>query len=369
PTLFWREGERLYWHGSSASRMLRSQAGGIPVCLTVAHMDALILARSAFRHSMNYRAVMVFGTAAMVADPREKEAGFNAFIDRLYPGRTGIMRDILPEEIKATSLMSMGIDEVSAKIRSASAHRSRTRSRRRAPRPDRRSAISPKARRSTGFCCRSHKGRDADGQVPAAAVAGRRARLAAAGRPALVGGVCRRRPRNPPLRAERPRSADPARPRRALHRRGRDRKIPGRRPRRRFRAGRAPLRRRAPDPPVRGILRRFRGVGRVLRAGEMSGPNALGQPVGDPVPGWSPRETPARTAMAGRFCRVEALAPDRHAADLFAANSEDRDGRMWTYLPFGPYASFAEYLDYAKAAAVSETRLTYAIVTDKAVGV
>lgn len=118
PTLFWREGERLYWHGSSASRMLRTQAPGIPVCLTVAHMDALILARSAFRHSMNYRAVMVFGTAAIVTDPKHKEAGFNAFIERLYPGRTGIMRDINAQELKATSLMSMGIDEVSAKIRS-----------------------------------------------------------------------------------------------------------------------------------------------------------------------------------------------------------------------------------------------------------
>jgi len=117
PTLFWREGERLYWHGSSASRMLRAQSAGIPVCLTVAHMDGLILARSAFRHSMNYRAVMVFGSAAIVADPKHKEAGFNAFIERLYPGRTGIMRDILPQEIKATSLMSMGIDEASAKIR------------------------------------------------------------------------------------------------------------------------------------------------------------------------------------------------------------------------------------------------------------
>lgn len=117
PSLFWREGERLYWHGSSASRMLRTQSAGIPVCLTVAHMDALILARSAFRHSMNYRAVMVFGTAAIVTDPQHKEAGFNAFIERLYPGRTGIMRDILPQEIKATSLMSMGIDEASAKIR------------------------------------------------------------------------------------------------------------------------------------------------------------------------------------------------------------------------------------------------------------
>src|SRR5580704_10986810 len=63
PTLFWREGERLYWHGSSASRMLRTQSTGIPVCVTVAHVDALILARSAFHHSLNYRAVMAFGTA------------------------------------------------------------------------------------------------------------------------------------------------------------------------------------------------------------------------------------------------------------------------------------------------------------------
>jgi uncharacterized protein len=118
PTLFWREGERLYWHGSSASRMLRTQAQGIPVCLTVAHMDALILARSAFRHSMNYRAVMVFGTAHIVTDPKHKEAGFNAFIERVYPGRTGIMRDINAQELKATSLIGMEIDEVSAKIRS-----------------------------------------------------------------------------------------------------------------------------------------------------------------------------------------------------------------------------------------------------------
>jgi uncharacterized protein len=117
PTLFWREGERLYWHGSSASRMLRTQAKGIPVCVTVAHVDALILARCAFRHSLNYRAVMAFGTAAIVDDPAEKEAGFNAFIERIYPGRTGIMRPISAQELKATSLMGMTIDEVSAKVR------------------------------------------------------------------------------------------------------------------------------------------------------------------------------------------------------------------------------------------------------------
>lgn len=117
PTLFWREGERLYWHGSSASRMLRTQAEGIPVCVTVSHVDGLILARSAFRHSLNYRAVMAFGTAAIVDDPAEKEAGFNAFIERVYPGRTAIMRRILPQELKATSLIGMTIDEASAKIR------------------------------------------------------------------------------------------------------------------------------------------------------------------------------------------------------------------------------------------------------------
>src|SRR5580692_12917648 len=118
PTLFWREGERLYWHGSSASRMLRTQAKGIPVCVTVSHVDALILARSAFRHSLNYRAVMAFGTASIVDDPAEKEAGLNAFIERIYPGRTGYMRPIAPQELKATSLMGMTIDNASAKIRS-----------------------------------------------------------------------------------------------------------------------------------------------------------------------------------------------------------------------------------------------------------
>jgi nitroimidazol reductase NimA-like FMN-containing flavoprotein (pyridoxamine 5'-phosphate oxidase superfamily) len=117
PTLFWRDGERLYWHGSSASRMLRTQSDGIPVCLTVSQIDGLVLARSAFRHSLNYRAAMVFGHAAMVADPAAKEAGLNAFIERLYPGRTALMRPILAQELKATSLMSMLIEEASAKIR------------------------------------------------------------------------------------------------------------------------------------------------------------------------------------------------------------------------------------------------------------
>jgi uncharacterized protein len=117
PTLFWREGERLYWHGSAASRMLRHQAEGIPVCVTVSHVDGLVVARSGFHHSLNYRAVMAFGNAAIVSDETTKTAALNAFVERLYPGRNRQIRPILPQELKATTLMSMVVDEVSAKVR------------------------------------------------------------------------------------------------------------------------------------------------------------------------------------------------------------------------------------------------------------
>jgi len=100
--------------------------------------------------------------------------------------------------------------------------------------------------------------------------------------------------------------------------------------------------------------------------------NHLGQPVGFAVDGWTPRRPPPRAAMEGRLCRLEPLDPGRHAAELFAANSEDRDGRMWTYLPSGPFADFAAYLAALHAAAANPERLTYAIVdgaTEKALGV
>lgn len=100
--------------------------------------------------------------------------------------------------------------------------------------------------------------------------------------------------------------------------------------------------------------------------------NHLGQPIGCPVEGWTPRQRPRLTPMAGRFCRVEALDPDRHAAELHAANSADRDGRMWTYLPWGPYASFDEYLGGLRTGLQRPNFITYAVIdaaSGKAVGV
>jgi nitroimidazol reductase NimA-like FMN-containing flavoprotein (pyridoxamine 5'-phosphate oxidase superfamily) len=87
PTIHWREGETMFWHGSSASRMLRAQGKGLPVCLTVTHLDGLVMARSAFNHSCNFRSAMVFGTARLIDDPSEKRRALLAITDRLYPGR------------------------------------------------------------------------------------------------------------------------------------------------------------------------------------------------------------------------------------------------------------------------------------------
>jgi len=117
PTFFWREGSRLYWHGSSASRMLRNLAHGEPACLTVTHLDALVLARSGFNHSVDYRSVMAFGKARLVEDPQEKERSLGLMVDRLYPQRTAGLRPTTAQEIKATSVIAMDIERASAKIR------------------------------------------------------------------------------------------------------------------------------------------------------------------------------------------------------------------------------------------------------------
>jgi hypothetical protein len=117
PTAYWREGERLYWHGSSASRMLRTVSGGVPVCFTMSLIDGLVVARSGFHHSINYRSVMAFGTAHRVEAPEAKIAALTAFTERLYPGRWDAIRPPTEQELKGTMVLSMPLDEASAKIR------------------------------------------------------------------------------------------------------------------------------------------------------------------------------------------------------------------------------------------------------------
>lgn len=117
PTLFWREGEVLYWHGSSASRMLKHLKAGTPACLTVSHLDGLVLARSGFHHSANYRSAMCFGTARFIEDADEKLAALKGVVDRFYPGRTQTLRPIDPQEFKATMVIAMRIEDASAKVR------------------------------------------------------------------------------------------------------------------------------------------------------------------------------------------------------------------------------------------------------------
>ncbi|HXR94865.1 MAG TPA: pyridoxamine 5'-phosphate oxidase family protein [Rhizomicrobium sp.] len=117
PTMFWREDDMLYWHGSSASRMLRHLKGGIPTCLTVSHLDGLVLARSGFHHSLNYRSAMCFGTAHIVDAPEAKARALAAVVDRLFPGRAATLRSNDPQEVKAVTVIGMRIEEASAKVR------------------------------------------------------------------------------------------------------------------------------------------------------------------------------------------------------------------------------------------------------------
>jgi nitroimidazol reductase NimA-like FMN-containing flavoprotein (pyridoxamine 5'-phosphate oxidase superfamily) len=116
PTLYWREGDRLYWHGSVASRMLRAVEGA-PVCIAVTHFDGLVLARSAFNHSANYRSVTLFGNAVPVTDATEKLTRLKFMVDSILPERWDLLRPVNGSELKATRLMWIPIDEASAKVR------------------------------------------------------------------------------------------------------------------------------------------------------------------------------------------------------------------------------------------------------------
>lgn len=117
-TSYWRDGDRIYWHGSSASRMLRKLKTEVPVCLNVSLIDGLVLARSGMHSSINYRSVMLFGKAAALSDDQEKLEALRRFTERVVPGRWDELRPVNKQELKATTVLSMPIEEAVAKERS-----------------------------------------------------------------------------------------------------------------------------------------------------------------------------------------------------------------------------------------------------------
>ena len=117
PTGYARDGDKLYIHGSQASRMLRTLATGVDACVTMTLLDGLVLARSAFHHSMNYRSVVVFGRATLVDDPEEKMSALFALSEQIIRGRWNDVREPTELEMKQTTVLSLTLDEASAKIR------------------------------------------------------------------------------------------------------------------------------------------------------------------------------------------------------------------------------------------------------------
>ena len=121
PTMHARVGDEVLVHGSSASRAFRTMGQGIPACLTVTLLDGIVLARSVFEHSVNYRSVVVLGRATLVDDPAEKRAALQALTDKLLPGRWQDARQPSRKELKATAVLRLPLDEASAKIRDGGA--------------------------------------------------------------------------------------------------------------------------------------------------------------------------------------------------------------------------------------------------------
>ena len=117
PTIHWRDGDTLYVHGSAASRMLRSLRGGVDACVTVTLLDGLVLARSAFHHSMNYRSVVVFGRAREVSAETEKVRALEALVEHVVRGRSREARAPNEQELRQTLVLALPLDEASAKIR------------------------------------------------------------------------------------------------------------------------------------------------------------------------------------------------------------------------------------------------------------
>jgi hypothetical protein len=121
PTLYGREGEKLYLHGSAASRMLRELETGVPACVTVTLIDGLVLARSAFNHSMNYRSVVAFGTARKIDSVARKTAALRVISEHLITGRWNDVREPSDKELRATTVLEFPIEEASAKVRTGPA--------------------------------------------------------------------------------------------------------------------------------------------------------------------------------------------------------------------------------------------------------
>jgi nitroimidazol reductase NimA-like FMN-containing flavoprotein (pyridoxamine 5'-phosphate oxidase superfamily) len=117
PTLHWRRGNRIYWHGSVGSRFLR-QVEGTPVCVTCSLIDGYVLARSALNHAVNYRSTMLFGTAHVLESLEEKTEALRNFTDDIFPDRWDTLRPMTEKEVKATSVLWMEIEEATVKVRS-----------------------------------------------------------------------------------------------------------------------------------------------------------------------------------------------------------------------------------------------------------
>lgn len=116
PTFFWREGDRVYWHGSAEGRLFKAMAGQ-DICFTVAMLDGLVMARSAYNYNCNYRSVMILGRAELLRDPGQKEEKLRNFVNGLIPGQWERLRPVHKHEIQATAIASLPVSEASCKVR------------------------------------------------------------------------------------------------------------------------------------------------------------------------------------------------------------------------------------------------------------
>ena len=115
PMSLGRDGEQVLLHGSVVSRLMKNLADGLPCCITITHLDGLVLARSAFNSSMNYRSLMVFGTARLISDEKEKKRGFDILVEHLLPGRLADLRQSTRKELNATTLLALPLETFSIK--------------------------------------------------------------------------------------------------------------------------------------------------------------------------------------------------------------------------------------------------------------